>query len=74
MPAVNKAIDKAKLIVDPDERAQAWAEASRLINEQAPAIPWVFDKFSNIGSTNVAMVINANNADVDLSYTSLKNP
>ena len=74
VPAVNKAIDKAKLIVDPDEREQAWAEASRLITAQAPAIPWVFDKFSNIGSTNVAMVINANNADVDLSYTSLKNP
>ena len=42
-PAINKAIDAAKLVVDPAERAQAWADVNKMITEQAPAIPYMWD-------------------------------
>ena len=31
VPEVNKAIEDAKLVTDPDERAQAWADVNRMI-------------------------------------------
>ena len=42
-PAINKAIDAAKLVVDPAKRAQAWADVNKMITEQAPAIPYMWD-------------------------------
>ena len=70
-PAINKAMDEARLIDDPEERAQAWGEIDTMISEQAPAIPWVWDNQANIQSTDVAGVINLFNAQWDLSFTSL---
>jgi peptide/nickel transport system substrate-binding protein len=72
VPEVNQAIDKAKLIDDQAERNQAWADADTKINEQAPAVPWVWDNQANIASADVAGVINKFNANWDLTYTSLK--
>ena len=72
VPEVNKAIDEAKLITDPDERNQAWGEVDSLIMAQAPAIPWIWDNQANIASADVAGVINVFNANWDLTYTSLK--
>ncbi len=73
-PKINSAIDKARLISDPNERAKAWGEIDRQISAQAPAIPWVWDYFPVIMSTDVVGVVNAFNGNIDLSYTSLKNP
>ena len=39
VPAVNKEIDAAKLVTDPDERAQAWAKVNHDIVAQAPGDP-----------------------------------
>jgi ABC-type transport system substrate-binding protein len=72
VPEVNKAIDKAKLIDDQAARNQAWADADTAVNEQAAAVPWVWDNQANIASADVAGVINKFNANWDLSYTSLK--
>jgi peptide/nickel transport system substrate-binding protein len=71
-PKINKAIDAARLINDPGERASAWAKVDDMIGAQAPAIPWIWDYFPNIESSNVAGVINLFNAQWDVSYTSLK--
>ena len=60
------------LIDDPAERRQAWGDVDTLINEQAPAVPWVWDNQANIASSDVAGVINKSNANWDLSFTSLK--
>ena len=70
--AVNKAIDDAALIDNLDERNQAWGDVDTMINEQAPAVPWVWDNQANIQSADVAGVINKFNANWDLSFTSLK--
>ncbi len=72
VPAVNKAMAKARLVDDPAERRQAWGDVDTLINEQAPAVPWVWDNQANIASSDVAGVINKSNANWDLSFTSLK--
>ncbi len=71
-PAINKAMDEASGLTDPDERAQAWADIDRMITEQAPLIPWLWDKFPTIHSTDVQGV-NAlwNQGSYDLAYTSL---
>ena len=51
---------------------QAWGDVDTMINEQAPAVPWVWDNQANIASADVAGVINKSNANWDLSFTSLK--
>jgi peptide/nickel transport system substrate-binding protein len=70
-PAVNKALDQAKLITDPTQRAQAYGKIDDMITADAPAIPWVWDNQGNISSKDVAVVINQFNANTDVSYTSL---
>jgi peptide/nickel transport system substrate-binding protein len=72
VPEINAAIEEARLIDDPEERDQAWGEIDRMITEQAPAIPYIWDNFPNINSGNVNVVINTFNAQTDLSYTSLQ--
>ncbi len=74
VPAINKAMDQARLINDPTQRAQAWGKIDDMIVAQAPAVPWVWDNQANIESADVAGVINKFNANWDLSFTSLKNP
>ena len=74
VPAINQAIDKARLITDPDKRAQAWGRIDRMVTAQAPAIPWAWDYLPTIRSADVVGVVNAFNATIDLSYTSLENP
>ena len=70
-PAINKAINEAVLVEDPDERAQAWTDVNEQIVEQAPGVLYVWDNQVNIRSTDVAGVINLFNANWDLAYTSL---
>jgi peptide/nickel transport system substrate-binding protein len=72
VPAIDKAMEEAKLIVDPAERAQAWGEIDQMITAQAPAVPYVWDATPNVASANVNGVINAFNGTFDLSFTSLK--
>lgn len=74
VPEINQAIEEARLITDPEERAQAWGEIDTMVVEQAAAVPWAWDYFPNISSPDVVNVINAFNGATDLSYTSLRNP
>jgi peptide/nickel transport system substrate-binding protein len=43
VPAINKEIDAAKLVVDPAARAKAWAKVNHDIMAQAPSIPYMWD-------------------------------
>jgi peptide/nickel transport system substrate-binding protein len=70
--ALNAEMDKAKLITDPTERAKAWGEIDKKLTELAPAVNWVWDKQPEIASSNVNGVIAQDNAQYDLSFTSLK--
>ncbi len=69
--AINDALNKAKLITDPQQRAQEYGQIDDMITAQAPAIPWVWDNQGNISSKDVAVVINQFDANTDVSYTSL---
>ena len=71
-PEINKAIDEAIYIDDPDQRAEAWGRIDEQVMAEAPAVPWVWDNQSNIESADVAGVINLFNANWDLSFTSLE--
>jgi peptide/nickel transport system substrate-binding protein len=72
VPEINKAIDEAVYIDDPDQRAEAWGRIDQQVMAEAPAVPWVWDNQSNIHSADVAGVINLFNANWDLSFTSLE--
>jgi peptide/nickel transport system substrate-binding protein len=71
-PALNEQMNAAKLLSDPAERAQAWAEVDRMITEMAPAVPWIWDKQANIRSENVVGVIDEDNAQWSLAHTSIR--
>jgi peptide/nickel transport system substrate-binding protein len=71
VPEINKAMNEAALLIDRDERAEAWAEVDEMVTAQAPAIPWIWDNEVNIQSEDVVGVITKYNAVWDLSFTSL---
>ena len=74
-PAINAAMEKAALVVDPTARAQAWANVDKMLVNDAVAIPEDFDNQANIKSSDVAGV-NAqwNTGTWDFDFTSLQNP
>ena len=74
VPEVNKAIDDAKLVTDPAERAQAWADANKLVVEQAPVIPYMWDYQSVAISPNMRGVQNEYSTTWDWTFTSVKQP
>lgn len=71
-PAINSALDSAKLITDTTARAAAYGKIDDMIVAQAPAIPWDWDYFTNVASRDVVPVINQFNALTDLAFTSMK--
>jgi peptide/nickel transport system substrate-binding protein len=70
--AVNNALDKARLLTDPTQRAQTYGKIDDQITALAPAIPWLWDNQGNIESKNVNGVINLFNSNADVSFTSLQ--
>ena len=70
-PAINAAIDKAE-VLPKEERPAAWGEIDKMIVEQMPVIPWIWDNTPLIQSENVNGVASESNGQWDLAYTSLK--
>jgi peptide/nickel transport system substrate-binding protein len=70
--SINEQLDAAKLLTDPKERAVAWGKADRAITEQAPGVPYLWDKQPAIRSANVHGVISDWNSAWDLTWTSLQ--
>jgi len=70
-PAINDAIDKAE-VLPKEQRPAAWAAIDKMIVEQAPAVPWIWDKTPLIESANVNGVATESNIFWDLAWTSLK--
>src|SRR4051794_9187763 len=71
-PQLNKMMDDAKTITDPQERADAWGAIDKKLTELAPAIDWVWDKTPLIRSENVNGASSAFLGQWDLAFTSLK--
>ena len=72
VPALNKEMDKAKLVTDPAERAQAWAKVNHDIVAQAPGVPYMWDYQVVATSPNVRGVQNGYSTTWDWNFTSLK--
>ena len=72
VPEVNTAINDAKVVTDPAERAEAWAAANKLIVEAAPGIPYMWDYQTVAASPNVRGVQNAYSTTWDWNFTSIK--
>jgi ABC-type transport system substrate-binding protein len=53
-------------------RNKAWAKINHMIAEQAPAIPWIWDKSAQLVSKDVVGVVNGYYTAMDLNFSSLK--
>jgi peptide/nickel transport system substrate-binding protein len=71
-PEINKAMDDAEVVNDPEERKKAWGEVDRMLTETAAGIPWLWDKQPMLRSPDVNSVVSESNASWDLTFTSLK--
>jgi peptide/nickel transport system substrate-binding protein len=72
VPAINNAMKAASTVPVGPDRNKAWAKIDHMIAEQAPAIPWIWDKTALVQSKDVNGVANGYYTTHDLSYTSLK--
>jgi peptide/nickel transport system substrate-binding protein len=72
VPAINSAMKAAAVVPVGPERNKAWAKINHMIAEQAPAIPYLWDKTALVNSKDVVAVANGYYTTHDLSYTSLK--
>jgi peptide/nickel transport system substrate-binding protein len=71
-PGINAAMAKAAALDPGPERDRAWGEIDKLIVEQAPAVPWFWDKQPLVESKDVRGVANEYNTSWDLAFSSLK--
>src|ERR671936_142452 len=66
-PAINDAMKKASVIPVGKARNEAWAKINHMIAEQAPAVPWIWDKTALVNSKDVNLVGNGYFAGQDLN-------
>jgi peptide/nickel transport system substrate-binding protein len=71
-PALNQQMNDAKLLADPAERAEAWAEIDKKVTELAPAVNWIWDKNPEIRSENVVGVVDEDNGVWSLPHISIR--
>jgi peptide/nickel transport system substrate-binding protein len=72
IPELNDKIEAAKLVTDPGERAQAWADVNHDIMAAAPSIPYMWDYQSVVASPDVRGVQNGFSQTWDWNFTSLR--
>jgi peptide/nickel transport system substrate-binding protein len=72
VPEINQAMKDAAVVPVGPERNKAWAKINHMIAEQAPAIPWIWDKTALVNSKDVVAVANGYYTTHDLSFTSVK--
>ena len=74
-PAINAAMNKAELIVNPTQHAQAWAHIDDTLVNIAAGLPESFDNQPNILAADVRGINQLWNVGTfDFTFTSLKNP
>ena len=55
-PRINALMARAETIVDPQQRFAAWARIDQLVTKTAVAIPWLWETFPTLFSSNVTKV------------------
>ena len=71
-PSANLAMEDANVTTGAADRAEAWAEADRVITGLAPAIPIVWYRYPLLRSDDVKGIVDESLAEWDLSFTSLR--
>ncbi len=71
VPEINEAMAEAALLQG-SERHQAWADVNKMIVEQAPGIPYIWDTSYQLQSPDVNGVMSSYSTSWDLSFSSLK--
>lgn len=71
VPAIDKAMDAAALLTG-EARYKAWGAVDKLIVDQAPGVPFVWDKTTIVWSKDVLGVVNGHYLALDYAFTSLK--
>lgn len=71
VPAIDKAMEDAA-VLQGDERLEAYGALDKLITEQAPAVPFVWDKTTIIWSKDVQGAISEYYTTLDFTFSSLK--
>jgi peptide/nickel transport system substrate-binding protein len=72
VPAINSAMKAAAVMPVGPKRNEAWAKVNHMIAEEAPAIPFIWDKTALVQSKDVVGVANGYYTTHDLTFTSLK--
>jgi ABC-type transport system substrate-binding protein len=72
VPEINAAMNAAALVPVGSARNKAWAKINHMIAEQAPAIPFTWDKTAIVQSKDVVGVANGYYTTHDLTFSSLK--
>jgi peptide/nickel transport system substrate-binding protein len=72
VPAINNAMTKAAVLPAGPQRYKAWGTIDKMVTQQAPAIPYLWDKIPTVESADVRGVINQYATSWDLNFTSLK--
>jgi peptide/nickel transport system substrate-binding protein len=72
VPSINDAMSSASTQPVGAARNQAWAKINHMIAEQAPGIPFLWDKAALVQSKDVLGVASAYITTHDLTFTSLK--
>jgi peptide/nickel transport system substrate-binding protein len=72
VPELTQMIEDAKLLTEPTERAQGWADVNKAIVDQAPAIPYMWDYQTVVVSPNVRGVQNGYSTTWDWNFTSIE--
>jgi peptide/nickel transport system substrate-binding protein len=72
-PQLNRKIERAKQLTDPEDSAKAWADLDKEITEQAYFINWLWDNQVGLKSENVNGVPSKfNSGAYDFTFSSLK--
>jgi peptide/nickel transport system substrate-binding protein len=71
VPAINAAMAKARVLVDPVARASAWGAIDRMITEQAAAVPVSWDRYPLVRSADVVGVVSQYLGQFDPTYSRL---
>ncbi|MEJ7892049.1 MAG: ABC transporter substrate-binding protein [Solirubrobacteraceae bacterium] len=71
VPEIDAAMREAAL-AGTDDRSQAWANVNRMVVEQAPGIPYLWDTAYQIASADLNAVMNPFSTTWDLNYVSIK--
>jgi len=72
VPAINDAMAKAGRLDPGPARSRAWGRIDDMITEQAPAIPYLWDKIPTVEARDVRGVVNEYATSWDLTFSSLK--